>query len=349
MFRKIVLLLLISTSCTAVHAQNASAAPNYNSMDAWAAYPGKSSAASSLPPGIEPIHRDDVAVFFVHPTTYLATSIENAPYDATGETRRRLDENVLKFQASIFNFSTHLYAPRYRQASLAAIVRNDAAAYATAELAYQDVQRAFDAFLKAEPDRPFILASHSQGSIHALRLLQQKIAGTPIQKRLIAAYLAGVALPVTIEKQGLPLCHDKNQTGCLMAWNSVRSGHDDERRRQDAVIWLDGHYQAIAGQPLTCFNPLTASLDAAAPASANLGAVYSAGRNQALPAPIVGRIAAACENGLLGVDIPFALRRKFGDLLTLGGIYHDFDFDLFYVNVRQDALRRTDAWHDHAR
>ena len=348
MSRNSSLLFMLLTLGFASSGNSAPAAPDYNNPNAWAAYPGRPGAAAELPPGVAVVQRDDVAVFFVHPTTYLATSIDNAPYDAEGETRRRLDEGVLKFQASIFNFAAHLYVPRYRQASLVAITRNDAAAYATAELAYQDVQRAFDAFLKTEPERPFILASHSQGSIHGLRLLQQKIAGTPLQKRLVVAYLAGVALPVSIETQGLPLCHDRNQTGCLTAWNSVRSGHNDERRRQDAVIWLDGHYQSIAGRPLTCFNPLTATLDAAAPASANVGAIYNEGRNQPLPAPVAGRIAATCEDGLLGVEVPLALRHKFSDILTITGIYHDFDFGLFYVNVRQDALHRIDVWSGHA-
>lgn len=320
------------------------AAPDYDSPASWAAYPGREGAAAQLPAGVEAATNDAVAVFFVHPTTYLATRVDNAPFDADGPTRQRLDQTVLAYQASLFNFSPRLYVPRYRQASLVAITRNEPAAYAADELAYQDVERAFDAFLRAEPNRPFIIASHSQGSIHALRLLQQRVVGTPLQQRLVAAYLAGVALPQEIEQHGLPLCRAATQVGCAMAWNSVRSGHDDERRLQSSVIWFEGRYQPIAGRPLVCFNPLDAELDGAAPASANLGSLPGSGAGQPLAMPIAGEIGAQCENGLLGVDIPPRLRRKFGDVLTLTGIYHDFDYGLYYVNIRQDALRRVQSW-----
>ena len=60
------------------------------------------------------------------------------------------------------------------------------------ELAYSDVLRAFDYYLAHENHgRPFILASHSQGSLHALRLIQERLAGKPLQKQLVAAYLIG--------------------------------------------------------------------------------------------------------------------------------------------------------------
>jgi hypothetical protein len=37
-------------------------------------------------------------------------------------------------------------------------------------------------------------------------------------------------------------------------------------------------------------------------------------------------------------------RRHFSDVLTLAGIYHDFDYGLFYVNIRENAARRMAAW-----
>jgi len=319
-------------------------APDYAQASAWAAYPGRSSHAEDVPQGVARGSDAGVDVFFIHPTTYLTMAIGNAPYDAGGETGARVDTGVLKFQASVFNGCCRIFAPRYRQASLRAITRNSDAGYDAAELAYGDVARAFDAFLAASAGRPFILASHSQGSIHALRLLQQRIIGTPLQARLVAAYIVGTALPAQIEQLGLPLCRSAAATGCVITWNTVRSGHDDRRRRNDAVVWWQGRYQPIGGRPLVCVNPLDWRVDGDADAAANLGAVYSNGRGEPIPAPVVGLTGAQCEDGLLGVSIPFGERRHFSDLLSLAGIDHDFDYSYFYMNIRANALERARAY-----
>jgi hypothetical protein len=34
----------------------------------------------------------------------------------------------------------------------------------------------------------------------------------------------------------------------------------------------------------------------------------------------------------------------FRDVLTLVGIYHDFDYSLFYMNLRANAALRIQAW-----
>ncbi|MBS0388680.1 MAG: DUF3089 domain-containing protein [Proteobacteria bacterium] len=320
------------------------AAPDYSQPRSWAAFPGRRSEADDLPQGVAPGIDSGADVFFIHPTTYLTMAVGNAAFDAGGETAARVDAAVLKFQASVFNGCCRIFAPRYRQASLRAITSNNAAGYAAAELAYRDVERAFDAFLEASAGRPFILASHSQGSIHALRLLQQRIIGTPLQARLVAAYIVGTALPVQIEQLGLPVCRTATATGCVITWNTVRSGHDDRRRKNDAVIWWQGSYQPIGGRPLVCVNPLDWRLDGEADAAANLGAVYSDGRGWPIPAPVVGLTGARCEQGLLGVSIPFGERRRFSDLLSLTGVDHDFDYNYFYMNIRANALARVRAY-----
>lgn len=317
-------------------------APDYSSPASWAAYPGRESHAGDVPAGVEKSGSPDVPVFFIHPTTYLVRKIDNAAFD-DASAGSRVDNAVLRFQASVFNGCCRIYAPRYRQASLGAITSNSPEGYAAADLAYGDVARAFDAFLRANPQGPFIIASHSQGSIHALRLLQERIIGAPLQRRLVAAYAIGLSLPKEIGTL-LPICNSADATGCVLTWNSVRRGHEDRRRKNDAVIWWQGKYQSIGGRPLVCVNPLTWRQDDSAPADANLGAVHGQGIGRPIPAPIAGLTGAWCEEGLLGVDIPFKWRRYFHDILTLVGIYHDFDYGLFYMNIRDNVARRIQAW-----
>ncbi len=335
--------LLVSLAALAA-SSGSLAAPDYSRVESWAAYPGTPSHADDVPPGAARATTPAAPVFFVHPTTYLAPVTGNADFAPGGEVQERVDAAVLRFQASVFNGCCAIFAPRYRQASVHAIPSNTPQAYAADELAYGDVARAFARFLELNPRGPFILASHSQGSIHALRLLQEHVIGTPLQSRLVAAYLIGVALPMEIEHRGMPVCRSTRATGCVISWNTVRRGHDDRRRHETAVIWWQGSYQAIAGRPLVCVEPLNWQVDGAAPPEANLGAIYSAGRDEPIPAPIAGLTGAWCENGLLGVDIPFKERRHFADVLTIGGVYHDFDYGLFYVNIRANAVERVDAW-----
>src|SRR5438874_577844 len=59
------------------------------------------------------------------------------------------------------------------------------------DCAYRDVLAAFDRFVRESGDRPIILAGHSQGALHLSRLLRERIAGTPLARRIVAAYVVG--------------------------------------------------------------------------------------------------------------------------------------------------------------
>jgi hypothetical protein len=323
-------------------------APDYSLSAAWLALPGHPNNSDNTPEGIVPgTARDRVDVFFIHPTTYLAKSFGNAPYNAGGETGARLENGVLRFQASVFNGCCRIFAPHYRQASLGAITSSDPRAIEATSLAYSDVLRAFDFYISHYNEgRPFILASHSQGSIHAMRLLQERILRGPLAKRMVAAYVIGSSLPKAIAEQGAPVCSSASDTGCVIDWNTVRSGHEDERRKERALIWWNGRYRAVGGLPVVCVNPLNWTPDGDAPASENSGSVYSGGRGAPIPAPIPHVTGADCQDGLLGVEIPWRERRHFSDILTLVGVYHDFDYSLFYMNIRSnvaDRIRSYDA------
>src|ERR1700721_365294 len=175
-------------------------APDYARAQAWLAFPGRSGFERSAPMGDIPIREVDAVadVFFIHPTTYLKNDVWNVPIDA----HTRFGGPGLLNQASAFNGCCRIYAPHYRQATLKAL--NDSRA--AVDLAFGDVERAFRWYMAHENHgRPFILASHSQGSAHAVRLLQQDILGTPVQHQLIAAYVIGAFVPTDFTTLGLPV------------------------------------------------------------------------------------------------------------------------------------------------
>jgi len=323
--------------------------PDYASPTAWAAWPGRATAAEEVPPGVTAVSASDrtADVFFVHPTTYLRTSVSNARYDEPGAARTRLEQGVLRFQASAFNGCCRIYVPRYRQASLGAFLKAEdpAQVIPAYELAYADVLRAFDYYIAHENHgRPLILASHSQGSLHAMRLLQERIAGTSLQRLLVAAYLVGYYIPHEIEPAAVPPCLAAQATGCLLDWNTVAAGEDDAGQHRHRMVWLEGRYQPFArGRPL-CINPLNWAADGEAPAALALGSLPAVAPGAALRAPIANLTGARCAAGLLEVDIPWSERRGFADLLTLFGSYHVFDYNLFYLNIRSNAIERVAAY-----
>jgi Protein of unknown function (DUF3089) len=321
-------------------------APDYSSPATWAAWPGRPSDAVVPPQGLSAI--DPAAakadVFFIHPTTYLANQKWNAAYDEPGRALTGVDNGVLGDQASVFNGCCRIYAPRYRQATFIAFIHDTPDGRGAIDIAYKDVERAFDYYIAHENHgRPFIIASHSQGSLHALRLLQDRIIGTPLQKRLVAAYVIGGFVPVEIEKLGLPICDSATQTGCVVDWNSVSERGAAARRNGASFIWLDGRYQPSAGRAVVCVDPLSWRANGTSPASANPAALppSRAGRQALVP----GVTGAACQSGgMLVVDIVAGERMRFFDPLSVLGIYHDLDYNLFYGSLRQNAVDRVNAF-----
>lgn len=322
--------------------------PNYAETSAWAVWPGVSSAADAVPEGATPgkAVAPVADVFFIHPTTFLGNDAWNAPFDADGFTGQQLNETVLANQVSIFNACCRMFAPRYRQATISAFLRPSADSFKAYDLAYSDVLRAFDHYLQNQNNgRPFVLASHSQGSLHATRLIQERIATDPeIRRRLVAAYVVGASLPET-SATWLPVCESATQTGCLIDWNSTSSLTLLALGRGLMVTWSKDRYQAVGLKKWLCVNPLSWDRTTKSAASKNLGALPFAGLGAPIPPLRGGVTGARCTRGRAVISIPRTKRDGFTDVLTKLGSYHNLDYALFYDSVRRNAVERVEAFN----
>ena len=332
----------------AFEATPAPTAPDYSKQQDWLAFPGRNGFERSVAPGDSAVPEESAIadVFFIHPTTYLKNDVWNVALHA----HTTYGVPVLLNQASAFNGCCRIYSPHYRQAALKALNESRAAV----DLAFSDVQQAFRWYIEHENHgRPFILASHSQGSSHAVRLLQQDIVGTPLQKQLIAAYVIGAYVPVEFTQAGLPICDSADSTGCIVSWNTSQTGRrGSEILIHDTNYWWQGKWIAKNLPPAVCVNPLTWRIAGPAPASANLGSELLPGdydesspnRPIALSPPTRALTGAVCDRGLLNVDISPFKRGYFNILRVAYGSYHVVDYGLFYENIRANALQRAQAW-----
>ena len=291
------------------------------------------------PANVRVVH--DVAVFFVHPTSYLKKAHWNGSLD--DPEARMIGEVTVRADASVFADAAEVWAPRYRQATFGAFLSDDPAAPAAHDLAYADVAEAFDAFVAAQPPgRGIVLAGHSQGSFIIKRLLREKIAGTPLAPRVVAAYVIGWVVDTArdLPAMGLHACAAPAQTGCVISFLSFADDADTAMMR-DAYERFAKAPGAPRGEPhYLCSNPLTGRIGGTAPASANLGAIVpDLKMEHARLTP--GLVGAACAaDGTLRIGTG----PDMGPFVLPGGNYHVYDYALYWANLKRDFGARATAW-----
>lgn len=314
-------------------------APDYRRSAMWISRPDlPDDPARWVPEGFSTAARPAIATFYVAPTTYLLRDRWNAPLDDrdTNERARLFTQT----QASVFNGVSAIWSPRYRQATFGAFLTNKADAEAALDFAYIDVLAAFDTFIAAIPaSRPIILAGHSQGSLHLMRVLKDRVAGTPLAKRIVAVYLGG--WPVSIEADlpvlGLPACTGPAQSGCVLSWQSFAEPAEPGTiaKVYAASTGLTGHLRGDSA--MLCINPLTGAPGSAAPATTNLGSLKPSEDFLRLTVE-PGKIGARCNKGLLLIGQP---PLGFGRYMLPGNNFHVYDYALFWANLRVDAEARA--------
>lgn len=311
-------------------------APDYASADAW-----------SLAPQLA--ETDEAAVFFVHPTTYSGGGNWNAPIEKP-LSRNQIDRVMIPNHAAPFSSAGPVFAPRYRQASLYSFLTNREDARRARLFAYEDVARAFDAFLaRIGEDRAFVIAGVGQGGLHAAGLLRDRVApDEDLRDRMIAAYVLDYPLPLDLfETQLDPLrpCRTATDFRCVVAFTATRA--DDVRRiaflTEQLMMWGPGGMEALTGRRLFCMNPLlwNASEDYA-PARLNRGAVAAEGLEPGVtPSPAPGQTGAQCQDGLLLIEE--AESKRFRPPLALAERYRTPRYNLFYEDIRANAGARAQA------
>ncbi|HPG10929.1 MAG TPA: DUF3089 domain-containing protein [Chitinophagaceae bacterium] len=304
--------------------------PHYNSLNYWAAHPWKWDPSDSIPAPLKNEILDSLAdVFFIHPTTFTDKKdehIANAQID-DAYINAKTDYSSILFQASVFNVSCRVFAPRYRQAHIQNFFSKDSVkSKAAFAIAYADIKSAFEYYLlHYNHDRPIIIAGHSQGALMAEKLLHDYFENKPLEKQLVAAYIIGWPVPKTYFKD-LPMCSDSSQTGCICSWRTLRKNYvPSYLKNENGNAWVT--------------NPLSWTMNEDfVSRKMNKGSVLTKFNK------VYKRAAdAQIQNGLL-----YTRRPKFPwSFLFFTKNYHVGDINLYYINMRENVKTRIVSFIDH--
>ena len=305
--------------------------PDYSNSEHWASLPDKVDAADSVPKKSNLKNLQAIAsadVFFVHPTIFIDEPTNQYKWNADvndNKLNHQTQVSTILNQASIFNGSCRIYAPYYRQAHLYSFHTtspNDGAK--ALELAYQDVKAAFEYYLKHyNQGRPIVIASHSQGSYHCERLLQDYFDGKELQKQLVAAYLIGRAIKADAFLNLKP-SENPEEVGVWASWNTFAKNH-----------YPDNYERYFKGSVST--NPLLwNSSNTFAPKELNHGGVAF----HFTYAPQLSD--AQNHEGMLWINKPYFK----GRFLIHTKRWHRADMNLFYMNIRENVALRIEKFNE---
>jgi hypothetical protein len=335
----ILLLLLFLIGCSNKYHQfvsnysfkSADGRPDYSNLDYWAAHPWKHDPSDSVPKPLLENYRADssVDIFFLYPTSYTDLTKPygwNAPID-NAELNAKTDYTSILYQASVFNAAGRIFSPRYRQANLSSyypVTGDDTLkAKAAFELAYGDIKNAFEYYLRHYNNgRPIIIASHSQGTTHAKKLLQEYFDGKILQNKLVVAYVVGIFVEPNL-LQHITSCESPNQTGCICSWRTFKEGYKPDFVEKEK-------FTAIVTNPITW--------DKTKPVAdrrENKGSVLF---NFNKPNKSVAD--AKVEAGVLWTRKP----KFFGNIFYTSTNYHIADYNFYYLSIRNNVAQRISAF-----
>jgi hypothetical protein len=309
----------------------------YNASDAWYAHP-----ILQPHPELHKVSKGlEVDVFFLHPTTYYKQHPLN--FKGHSQVQNRKMDRILMNQASVFSEMATIYAPAYAQAGLPIFLKGDSVLYKQAmDSAYADIKRAFSYYLKHNNQgRPIILASHSQGSFHLLRLLKDfmDVAYFP---QFVTAYVLGI--PVSKEQlsnfKNICYCSRPEQTQCFVSWMSIDHKSPIQELRKSSFSFLNDTLALSNTLQLISTNPCTWDTVSSKSTTSSIHMLYPSIRWNNMRFE-ERELETQMENGFLKID-----GQESEIFNGPGGNLHRYDYNLFYGAIWENARMRLSYFQE---
>ncbi|MDY5050139.1 MAG: DUF3089 domain-containing protein [Candidatus Mucispirillum faecigallinarum] len=321
--KKIIMLFFILLAAGCINKENKSSVENiFAEKNNWL----------SLPDNIT--YKADV--FYIYPTVCVSENSNMCSID--NSQMQHSAQRVLKLQADAFKNTANIFAPYYTQYDI------DIFEYSNYKEIQENIrkntkglQEIYDAldyyFNHYNNGRPFILASHSQGSAMMQIVLSDYMKNHPeYYKNMIAAYVIGY--PITkefmLENPHLKFAACARDTGVIAAFEVEAP----DKAGVDA-LYTEGRL---------VINPLSWKIDEElVKADKNLGSLNQ--RDLTITTPGIADakldlkkgvvICSTIDESMYQIPIPSV----FGT-----GSYHGQSFQLYYVNLGENAKERIDAF-----
>lgn len=272
----------------------------------------------------------DADLFLVCPTVDMKDELNMSMDD---KDIRRSFVGALNMERGIYEDSTRMYAPFYRQASMKSYEVSAEEREHVMEIAYNDVSDAFAWYLENKNEgRPIVLAGFSQGSDMCYRLMEEYFGDKALYDQLVAVYAIG--WPCTEEMvqkypQIVP-AKSADDIGTVISFNSETPE-------------LTESFILPAGVKSYSINPLNWKTDSTpADKSENIGACFTSysGEIKREEVNLCGCYIDEDRGALKVTDVDPA---KYPPVIPFlkEGAYHIYDYQFFYRNLQENVANRV--------
>jgi hypothetical protein len=281
----------------------------------------------------------DVDVFFLYPTSWRAAHGQYPISTIENSEMRHTAFYYLNTRASAFETAGNIYAPFYRQldASFAVSQQPLDGLSLFGGVPFTDAAAAFDYYIKHyNKGKPFILASHSQGSFVTAAIIAFYLRDNPdVYERMIAAYLIGMPIPEGFYEffPHIKPARSADDLGVVISYNTNSPVVDG----QNPFVFPDS----------VLINPVTWVTDESyAPNGLSKGGIIVNDDGTFVDAPNLADAKIDKSKGTLVSNVdreqfssPPASRAYFPL-----GVLHENDIPLYYYDLRANAENRVEKW-----
>jgi len=243
-------------------------------------------------------------------------------------------QGLLVSQAGVYASSANLFAPYYRQTSFVALhADEDMYTNPFFRVGAEDVAASFTYYLThLNHDRPFILASHSQGTLVMIDLIRNMLHETHLQEKLVAAYLIGYSVMPDdfISYPWMKPAKREDDTGVIISYNTQLP------HATGSPVLKPGAF---------CINPLNwRTDDTPASKELNRGAVFFEDFKGILKKEIPQYVGAKInqKTGALETVPPDYNTLELGAFPN--GVLHKFDYAFWYRNLEANVSCRINSY-----